>query len=615
MIKRLFVFLSFCLFAAVSAVAFPVEVIEEFRSSARIREDASAQITETIVVRSAGRQIKRGIFRVLPYKGVSAYEIVSVLRDGKKEPFHEVLTSSDKTVYIGDSETLLPPGRYEYQISYIVKDVVRFQKKFDEFYWNVTGNEWQFPIQKVSFQLVLPPGADIVPGGISYYTGLSGAKGQDAAFVEQDFSFFTTRPLNRGEGLTISAAWNKGVVKEPLLLKMLPVLAIVGKCLLFVAWVWLLVYYVRTWRRVGKDPTARVIRRFEPPEGLSPAQARYLRQKKNLDGKILSVVMMSLMQKGAMGVEKSGKRDFRLIKTSLPSGVSLSAEEQACLAVLFRTRKKLPVNSSYASIFQSANEAVGRALREWGGRRFFAYNSAYNTPTYFFFLFALAVGMIPTFQMWKKIFPFLFLLAFLAFVTFCLMLSMIRGCFLHIVIRSILFVIFVLFFRGLLTGMTGSFGNFILLALLPSLLFYYLIPAYTPQGRKYLDEIEGFLEYLKVAETNRVFASNPTDATRIYCNYLPYAVALNVENEWWNAFAEELGEASAVAAVASSSAMSVSDFGHFAGSVRSARMFPASSGSSQPSHPSHSSHSSSSSGFGGGGCSGGGSGGGGGGGW
>lgn len=612
MIKRLFVFLSFCLFAAVSAVAFPVEVIEEFRSSARIREDASAQITETIVVRSAGRQIKRGIFRVLPYKGVSAYEIVSVLRDGKKEPFHEVLTSSDKTVYIGDSETLLPPGRYEYQISYIVKDVVRFQKKFDEFYWNVTGNEWQFPIQKVSFRLVLPPGADIVPGGISYYTGLSGAKGQDAAFVEQDFSFFTTRPLNRGEGLTISAAWNKGVVKEPLLLKMLPVLAIVGKCLLFVAWVWLLVYYVRTWRRVGKDPTARVIRRFEPPEGLSPAQARYLRQKKNLDGKILSVVMMSLMQKGAMGVEKSGKRDFRLIKTSLSAGEILSAEEQACWMALFSGSDELPVTSEYASVFQSADAAVGRALREWGGRRFFAYNSAYNTPTYFFLLFALAVGMIPTLRMWKEFFPFPLFFAFLAFVTFCLMLSMIRGCLMHIVGRFILFIVLMLCFRGLLTSVAGAFGIFILLALLPGLLFYYLIPAYTPQGRKYLDEIEGFLEYLTVAETNRVFASNPTDATRIYCNYLPYAVALDVENEWWNAFAKELGEAAAAAAVASSKAMSVSDFGSFAGSIRSAQHAPSSSGSDSDSNFDSDS---SSSGFGGGGCSGGGSGGGGGGGW
>ncbi len=609
MIKRLAVFLSLCFFAAISAAAFPAEEIEEFRSSALIRADASAQITETIVVRASGRQIRRGIFRVLPYEGLSSYEIISVLRDGKAEPFHTEDDFSHITVYMGDSSTFLSPGRYEYQISYIAKDVVRFQKDFDEFYWNVTGNEWQFPIQKASFRVTLPPGADIVPGGISYYTGLPGAKGQDAAFMPRHLSFSTTRSLKQREGLTVSVAWNKGAVKEPLWIKIFSVFTIFGKCVLFLLWVLLLIYYVRTWRRVGKDPSPRVIRRFEPPEGLSPAQVRYL-QKQKADEKTLSVVMMSLMQKGVLRVEKEPNGDFLLAKISLPADPSLSSEEQAGLRALFRAGEKISVSSKYASSFQSADGAVRGALEKWAGKRFFSHNGVYNVPTYLFLLFALFVGIVSNGRMWQNYFSLPFLFALFAFVAFCVMLSLVRGCLFHIVGRVILFAILMLFLRACLTLSAGSFGVFILISLLPGFLFYYLIPAYTPQGRGYMDEIEGFLEYLKVAEKNRVFASNPTDAARIYCNYLPYAVALDVENKWWNALTAELGEAAAAQLVASSSTISAGDLGRFVGSVHSARHTPSSSRSG-----SGSSRSRSSSGFGGRGHSGGGSGGGGGGGW
>lgn len=187
---------------------FAAEQIERFDSVAQVKKDSSVLVTETITVRAAGGKIRRGIFRVLPYKGVSSYEVRSVLRDGKAEPYHVKKSSSGETVYIGDKSVVLSPGRYTYQLSYAVKGAVRFQREFDEFYWNVTGNDWQFPIQSASFQLALPEGAEIVPGGISFYTGFAGEKGR-AAHMLRELVVATTRPLKRGEGLTVSAAWNK----------------------------------------------------------------------------------------------------------------------------------------------------------------------------------------------------------------------------------------------------------------------------------------------------------------------------------------------------------------------------------------------------------------------
>jgi UDP-N-acetylmuramoylalanine-D-glutamate ligase len=53
-----------------------------------------------------------------------------------------------------------------------------------------------------------------------------------------------------------------------------------------------------------------------------------------------------------------------------------------------------------------------------------------------------------------------------------------------------------------------------------------------------MDEIEGFKEYLGVAEEDRLNALNPPDKTpELFERFLPYAVALDVENAWAKRFA------------------------------------------------------------------------------
>ena len=70
--------------------------------------------------------------------------------------------------------------------------------------------------------------------------------------------------------------------------------------------------------------------------------------------------------------------------------------------------------------------------------------------------------------------------------------------------------------------------------------FAWWIKAYTRVGRQKMDQIEGFKEYLKIGEGGRVAASNPTDAEKIFCDYLPYAYALGVEKKWISYFERTL---------------------------------------------------------------------------
>ena len=56
-----------------------------------------------------------------------------------------------------------------------------------------------------------------------------------------------------------------------------------------------------------------------------------------------------------------------------------------------------------------------------------------------------------------------------------------------------------------------------------------------------MDEIEGFREYLKVAEEERLNFENPPEKTpEIFEEFLPYALALDVEQEWSEKFDETL---------------------------------------------------------------------------
>ena len=149
-----------------------------------------------------------------------------------------------------------------------------------------------------------------------------------------------------------------------------------------------------------------------------------------------------------------------------------------------------------------------------------------------------------------------------------------------------------------------------------NILFYNLLSAPTVSGRQVLDQLEGFRMYMKTAEEERLKILNPPEKTpELFERYLPYALALDCENEWNAKFTAVLAAAALAGATApvwySGSHWNSGNMGDFTESLGSSLATSAASASQVPG-----SSSSSGGGFsGGGGSSGGGGGGGGGGGW
>ena len=202
------------------------ERILSYHSDILVKQDGWIEVTETIRVRAEGEQIRRGIYRDFPtdYEDRFGneyhvrYTPLAVLRNDRVESFNSQKLGNQVRTYFGSANKYIEAGEHTYTFRYEVNRILGFFDDKDELYWNVTGNEWDFPIDKasatVSFEFDVPR-ADF---SLYAYTSYFGSKGQDyrATFDRAgNPSFETTRILHFNEGLTISVAWPKGFVDEP----------------------------------------------------------------------------------------------------------------------------------------------------------------------------------------------------------------------------------------------------------------------------------------------------------------------------------------------------------------------------------------------------------------
>ncbi len=99
--------------------------------------------------------------------------------------------------------------------AFVDPDDSNFEASHDELYWNVTGDEWEVPIQVASARVRLPPEASNLEARV--FTGPVGSPVRNATATEIELLFYfkTTQPLGSREGMTLSLAWAPGVIARP----------------------------------------------------------------------------------------------------------------------------------------------------------------------------------------------------------------------------------------------------------------------------------------------------------------------------------------------------------------------------------------------------------------
>jgi len=508
--------------------------------------------TETIRVTAERNRIKRGIYRDFPtrYKTprgddyVVDFELVHIARDGKSEPYHTKSIPDGIRIYIGDEDVLLQPGEYEYRLTYHTNRQLGFFDSHDELYWNVTGNEWAFPIDEASARVKLPPTVSGEEIAVEAYTGKRGSRGADyEAGVSSagEAVFSTTRGLRPNEGLTVVATWPKGHVIEPsasdrvgyfLRDNRVAIISLVGLGVL-------LSYYFLVWLKVGRDPeTGTIVPQFHPPNDLSPASMRYI-YRMGFDNKAYSAALLNMAVKGYLTIEDHDKT-YKLSRMDGADGSLLSKGEAKIAGSLLAGKRSTTLErENNKSIRKSINALKTLLKNEYQSVQFHT-NSWYLIPGIALSLIVLVIaGFSYAGETAVTLMMMSFWLTGWSFGVFMLVRQ-------RQVLMAVIFVVFEIFALATFFAV-GSWGFLLLLGILIALnaVFYYLLQAPTSTGRKLMDKIEGFRMYMATAEEDRLNTLNPPRQTpELFEKYLPYALALGVDQAWSERFAATLARAS-----------------------------------------------------------------------
>jgi len=554
--------------------AYGAEAILSYSSLIDVQTDRSVIVTETIRVNAEGRSIKRGIFRLIPThsKGDNGYtidhglEVLEILRDGQPDDWHTTSAEAGEIIYIGNADVFLDSGIYTYTIKYRTWRQVRDLADSDQIYWNATGNFWDFPIQAAVAQVRLPEGARIQ--GTKAFTGRFGSNANDATITfdgAQTAIFRANQGFAPREGMSIVVGFDKGLMAPPSAWDSFWTYLLDRRALFLPAFSFLVVltYFYSAWNAVGRDPKkGTIVPLFYPPKGFSPALAHYVHNFgwKKSGWTAFTAALISLATKGLVKLGQPGG-DTKVTVTSkepddLPSG-------ELKLYTWFHAKGSVVINKKVGASLHVLQSEFVKTIEDENRRYFFKRNTGY-------IILGLVISFLSLFGMlFLEVLDFMWLIIAVA-------LAVVTAIFSGIISKTdsgfslskgVGIFIFLAVFGNFFTGLVAAFemfdlGSFFtgnvsenvtafvreqpgaiaaISIVVINIGFGAIMRAPTMQGRKLMDELDGFKMYLETAEKERLNIRGEPDLTvERFEGILPYAIALGVEKPWSEHFEKEL---------------------------------------------------------------------------
>ena len=490
--------------AAATPAAARSMVIESFDVEIEVKPDASLLVTETIRPRFIGAW--NGMYRTIPVeyrttRGFNYSLLLDVLgvTDERGNPLRREVRRERHYKKIKIWVPQAQDVTRTVVLRYRVQNGLKFFEDHDELYWNVTGDEWDFPIERATASIFLPSGANGVRA--TAFTGAYGSreKNADVAIERNEIHMQMRRPLGFREGLTAVIGWDKGLVREPGLLL---------HSIFFLRSNWplsipVLVFAVMfsLWRTRGRDPRRRPITvRYEPPEGLSPAEVGTVIDN-SPDMRDITASLVDLAIRGYLRIEEkqqeeglfslwSGNRYvFHRLKPA-EEWKDLKPHERELLGGVFTSgiRQEVDLSELENEFYKFLSDIRDDLFNQLSERGYYTSRPDRVRQLYL----GAAVVMV--------------------------LLSVVGA--------------------GLGSSILGIAWLTCLVAGLASAAivagFGWFMPARTFSGARVFEEVRGFEEFLSRVETDSFKRVPRTPET--FEKYLPFAMALGVERKWARAF-------------------------------------------------------------------------------
>ena len=478
--------------------------IEKFDEQVTVLPNGDVDVTETITFRFIGHW--NGIFRNIPVEYVtpqgmnySLFLNVKSITNGEENLRYE--SSRERhyrklKIYIPGAQDTTKTIVIEYSVS----DALRFFEDHDEFYWNVTGDEWDVPIASATANITLPVGATGIRTNVFTGAYQSTGKQAEAQVVGNGVEVHTTSPLGYHEGLTVAVAFDKGIVHEPTKAEQVgrflrsnwPLfLPIAAFCFMF--WLW--------WTR-GRDPRLRPIAaQYQPPDQLTPSEVGTLVDN-SVDMRDITAAIVDLAVRGFVTIEEQDKssmmglvhnKDYVFhLKKSSAEWASLKPHEQELLRGLFlgdgQAGQSITLSDLHNQFYQYIPTIKNRVFDSLVGNGYYRRRPDSVRTGY------IAVGLVVGFLgIWGAM-P---VSNFLGMAPFPFIAA------------------------GLLTGAIIC-------------IFGWFMPARTISGARTLEGVLGFEDFLAHVESDRF--NRMVKTPEMFEKFLPFAMALGVEKNWSKAF-------------------------------------------------------------------------------
>jgi hypothetical protein len=549
--------------------------ITSFRTDVWVKEDATLEVREEIVLEPAGKYYRHGFIRNLPIGSEDRWDpnyvgeyrrdngirvnVLEVTAEGSPIKYQQGQAWGYSQLRIGEIDVPLPAGQHRYVIRYTVHGVLLLDAKHDTLYWNALGHERDVPVAEAILSVHLPP--DVPDSSVAASPRIGGRGVSNPRRAETGLErvsepgSITYRATHIGprQSLSLAVVWPSGYLHAPRFKFLGPEpWLLAAPCLLFL-------YYLIAWLRIGPEPKPGIIvTQYGPPQGLSAAAVRYV-VTTGSDGRSFAAVIAELAARGCLRVEPQNER-YKLSRmmSDRATEAKLAPEEQRILAMLFEDGPEIELtpaldqrntaqNSRYVFAIQQelSNRLEGLYFTKHAGiiavgvlatflcALLFAVRATGRDTSgaLFFTVWALGAGLM------------IGLLFEMAFWPACKAALHSGGGWVKLLpgtaaIGAFVWVI-VYMLQKLAEDVSLAFALMLAGLMLVNLVWGPRLKRRTTLGRQVLDHIAGFRLFLEKVEQDRLDKLNSAgDAPELLDEHLSYAIAMEIREAWGDHLAQ-----------------------------------------------------------------------------